>query len=220
MQVHNEDVQNDSGLALIDMCTLNELRINNTFFPHKPQRNVTWSNSRGMKSCIDYIITRNVPRYFVLDVRSLNSGNVGTDHRLVRGILRISLRPQKKPTANWEKYNIESLNTESIRKRYKSRISETITTNPIDENDSANRACQRLKTNIKEAANQAVGRRNTGARKSAYKPWYTPEVKHLASEKRTAYHLYISNPSPQTLVEYKQMRNNVNSRIRTIKSEH
>lgn len=46
-QRFNESVKNYHGYLLTNFCTLNELRINNTFFNHKPQHKYTWWNSRG-----------------------------------------------------------------------------------------------------------------------------------------------------------------------------
>lgn len=83
-QQYNENVRNENGTLMIDFCAQNELRINNTFFPHKPQQKVTWSNSRGQESTIDYIVSNNaIPLQQILDVRTLGSANTGTDHHLL-----------------------------------------------------------------------------------------------------------------------------------------
>ncbi|KAF2895380.1 hypothetical protein ILUMI_10792 [Ignelater luminosus] len=39
------------------LCALNELRINNTFYDHHSQQKVTFANTRGQSSMIDYFIT-------------------------------------------------------------------------------------------------------------------------------------------------------------------
>jgi exonuclease III len=56
-QKFNDPAINDSGEDMIDFCTLNELRINNTYFDHKPQHKYTWTDKRGRKSTIDFILT-------------------------------------------------------------------------------------------------------------------------------------------------------------------
>ena len=48
-----------------DFCSINSLRINNTFFNHKTNHKVTWSDSRGRHSTIDYTITN---RYIYISV--------------------------------------------------------------------------------------------------------------------------------------------------------
>ena len=62
-QRFNEEEINDNGDLLVNFCSTNSLRINNTFFNHKRNHKITWSDSRGRQSMIDYIITnRNIHR--------------------------------------------------------------------------------------------------------------------------------------------------------------
>ncbi|XP_056647266.1 craniofacial development protein 2-like [Diorhabda sublineata] len=53
MHSFNEGAVNDNGDILIDVCALNELRINNTYFDHKEQQKYTFANTRSQKSTID-----------------------------------------------------------------------------------------------------------------------------------------------------------------------
>jgi len=48
-------------------------------------------------------------------------------------------------------------------------------------------------------------------------PWFTPEIKELAQEKRKAYLKYISEPSIEQRSEFRELQNRVNARIREIK---
>lgn len=108
----NEDDINDNGKMLIHFCALNELRINNTFYPHKLQHKVTYENARGQKSTIDYVITnRNIHPSKILDVRVLNSTNTGTTHNLVLAKIRKNTLYIKKEQGKIiEKLNMEAIN--------------------------------------------------------------------------------------------------------------
>ncbi|KAH1023813.1 hypothetical protein HUJ05_003413 [Dendroctonus ponderosae] len=65
----NEDILNSSEAQLIQFGAQNELRMNNTFFPHKKQHKYTFERT---KSTIDYIITNhNIHPSELLDVRVL-----------------------------------------------------------------------------------------------------------------------------------------------------
>lgn len=137
-QKFNEDVMNDHGEMLTELCAHNELRINNTFFPHKQQYKYTWSDTRGRHSTIDYIITnkRMHPRN-ILDVRTLTSANVDSDHGLVLCKIRMNKPPLIKTTPEYvQKMNIESLENESTKKLYKGRLSEKIEENSISNRDN------------------------------------------------------------------------------------
>lgn len=48
----SEEILNSNGEQLIHLCAQNELRVNNTFFPHKAQHKYTFQNSRGQRSVI------------------------------------------------------------------------------------------------------------------------------------------------------------------------
>jgi exonuclease III len=145
-QRYNESVLNDNGEALIDFCARNELRINNTFFPHKEQHKYTFVNSRGEKSIINFIITnRTIQPTQILDVRALTSANIGTDHHLILCKLRIK-KPIKriKPAKYIEKYNVESLEEDSTKTLYENRLSGKISQNNILESDNVNQAWEKI----------------------------------------------------------------------------
>ncbi|XP_044755383.1 craniofacial development protein 2-like [Coccinella septempunctata] len=114
-QKFNESIINENGELLIDFCANNELRINNTFFFHKPQHKFTFNNRRGQRSMIDFIISnRAIMPTQILDVRALTSTNLGTDHSLVLcKLLMETPHKSRKPHKN------------TIRKQTKSKITRT-----------------------------------------------------------------------------------------------
>lgn len=57
-QRFNEATINDNGKQLIDICSRNEMRLNNTFFQRKEQYKFTFNNIQGQKSMTDFIITK------------------------------------------------------------------------------------------------------------------------------------------------------------------
>lgn len=124
-QRFNEDILNDNGELMINLCTLSEMRINNTFFDHKDQYKYTFTNSRGFKSIIDYIVTsRHLHPKQILDVRTLNSANVGSDHSLLLAKITLECTPKNRqgPSLQQQKINIESLWDTSVRKLYEKRL--------------------------------------------------------------------------------------------------
>ena len=79
-----KSLTNENGELLIDSCAINELRTNNTYFPHKQQHKYTFTNTRDQKSMIDYLITNmTITPSEVIDVRALSSVDIGTDHNLL-----------------------------------------------------------------------------------------------------------------------------------------
>jgi len=44
---------NDNGEKLIELCSLHNLRITNTFFKHKPIHQTTWTSPTQYKNVVD-----------------------------------------------------------------------------------------------------------------------------------------------------------------------
>ncbi|XP_057657912.1 craniofacial development protein 2-like [Diorhabda carinulata] len=196
-QKYNEAIINENGEALIDFCVRNEVRINNTYFPHKDQHKYTFNNNRGQRSMIDFILTnRVITQAQVVDVRALTSANLGTDHNLVLGKILLKCPQQKRKHPQFiEKYNLESLTTESTKLLYKSRVTnklKEIDLKPewgVEENWQSTAKC------IKEAAEEAIGKRKINVNATNHtKPWFCQEVKELSESKRKCYLTYKSAP--------------------------
>ncbi|XP_057671223.1 uncharacterized protein LOC130902950 [Diorhabda carinulata] len=222
MHSFNEEAVNDNGDILIDVCTLNELRINNTYFDHKEQQKYTFANTRGQKSTIDYIITnRKVHPSQILDVRVLTSANIGTQHGLVLCKYHVSHIIKKRKTPNYvSKFNIESLKDESIKYLYQNRLREKIVQNPIKETDNVEAAWEKLKNKIKNSAKESLGKRTIDTNRTHNKPWFTLEIKELANEKKKAYIKYITNRTQEEYEVYKRVRNRTTNTIKELKKTY
>lgn len=107
---------NDNGEMMIGFCTDNELRINISFHKHPEKYKYTFQNTRGQRSTIDYIVSnRNILPSQILDLRTLNCADIGSDHSLLLCKLRMRTKRngnRKKTNESGqktEKFNIESL---------------------------------------------------------------------------------------------------------------
>jgi len=79
-----EDVINDNGDKLIDICEQNSWKILNAYFKHKRIHQYTWhQDTQELRSIIDYIITRQNSGLKFQDVRVFRGMTVGSDHYLV-----------------------------------------------------------------------------------------------------------------------------------------
>lgn len=84
---YGEEVVNDSGLRLIELCELNCLRMLNSFYPHKLIHRYTRERpSLQQKSNIDYVITRQRSNFKIHNCRVKRGANYGSDHRLVSAV--------------------------------------------------------------------------------------------------------------------------------------
>ncbi|XP_030750802.1 uncharacterized protein LOC115878433 [Sitophilus oryzae] len=212
-----------NGEILTEFCGQNELRINNTYFRHKEQHKYTFYDNRNNKSIIDYIITnRSFLPQQIIDIRVLSSPNIGTDHKLVLGKIRIGAPLSKKrPSIKTDKFNIESLKHESTKQLYSNRGQTHVTLNPIAQFDTPNTAWNKLKENICKGAKEALGTRTVSHnRRPNIKPWFTLEDKNITREKKEKYLQYKKSPTPENRNIYTEIRNRTNHRVRDIKEEY
>ena len=217
-QRFNEHTSNDNGDLLTDFCAQNNFRINNTYFDHNLKYKYTFMNSLGQQSVIDYIITN---RLFlpteILDVRTLNSANIGSDHALLLCKVRTHFQIKRKETSEpIEKLNIESLSYESTRELYCKRLQGKIDQNPVLEEDNVETGWNKLKVNIMKAVDEAIGRRkirNTSRGRNKT-PWLTDEFKEITKEKKEAFLCYKSSKTTEDRRKYIEKRNQVNLRVK------
>lgn len=221
-QRFNEEEVNENGELLKSLCAANTLRINNTFFEHDMKYKYTWQNTRGQQSVIDYFITnRAITPQMILDIRTLNAANVGSDHKLVLCKLRLSLPSKPKPKPQYvHKFNIESLEDQSTQQLYCKRLTEKIEQNPIIEINHVDHQWETLKDNILSAARESIGERKVDINRENKTPWFTPEIKELANQKKNAYINHIRDRNRENWTLYTQVRNRVNAKIRSIKEDY
>ena len=81
---YGEEVINDNGDKLIDICEQHSLKILNGYFKHKRTHQYTWhQDTQELRSIIDYIIARQNSGLKFQDVRVFRGMTVGSDNYLV-----------------------------------------------------------------------------------------------------------------------------------------
>ena len=88
---------NDNGTRLLDFCVAHQLVIGGTMFQHKDIYKGTWKSPDGRTvNQIDHICIGKTFRSSLLNVKVCRGADIGSDHYLVRGRLRIKLLSVKK----------------------------------------------------------------------------------------------------------------------------
>ncbi len=83
---------NKNGKGLIEMCQANGLSIGGTWFPHKECQKVTWISPNGLtENQIDHFLVGKRWRSSLQDVRARRSADIGSDHHLVVGVMKLKL---------------------------------------------------------------------------------------------------------------------------------
>ena len=108
---------NENGLLFADCCTLNELIIGGTLFPHKPTHKATWiSPDLQTENQIDHITITKKWRRVLLDVRVKRGADINSDHHLLVGEFKMKLAAKKKTDKKvHRRFEIRKLQNTKIR---------------------------------------------------------------------------------------------------------
>ena len=83
---------NENGKMLTIFCLKNEMVIGGTIFPHKDIHKKTWRSPDGRTyNQIDHVMINRPWRRTLADVRAMRGMDVGSDHYLVIGKLKLKL---------------------------------------------------------------------------------------------------------------------------------
>ncbi|XP_071487324.1 uncharacterized protein [Diadema antillarum] len=177
---------NDRGLRLLEFATLNDLKVTNTFHPHKASRRWTWHSPNGSHHQIDYIL---VKRRFYTSVniartRSFPGADISSDHELVMMSFRVHLKNMKKKQDHTRiKFDLEKLKDPDVGKVFEAKIGGKFA--PLllldaDGTDADTRTfIDTFNTAVTETANEVLGKKRT-----TKKPWVTPDLLKLCDERR------------------------------------
>ena len=91
---------NDNGTRLVDFCAANQLVIGGTLFQHRDIHKGTWRSPNGLTvNQIDHICISRRFCHSLIDVKVCRGADIGSDHYLVRGRLKIKLQSVAKINA-------------------------------------------------------------------------------------------------------------------------
>ena len=108
---------NERGLMLLEFVSYNNMKVPNTFGPHKPSRRWTWHSPGGdYHNQIDYIMTK---RRFqssvnIAKTRSFPGADIGSGSELVMMTFRVRLQRMKNQDNIRIRFNLEKLKDPNI----------------------------------------------------------------------------------------------------------
>lgn len=219
-----EDVVNENGNRMIEVCNRFDLRIMNGYFQHQDKHKYTWTQpTRGLKSIIDYLVIKQETNLKTHDVKALRGAECGTDHMLLRAkiYLKRRLNPQQSKEIEIDaevklrnkRYNLKLLQDESIAFLYKLRLSNKLAQEvPGRVEESYNQ----IKLAMHEAAYESLGEIEN-KEKTTY--WENTTVEKKIKEKREAYTKWLASQDQEDRKEYVRLRREVKRDVIRAKNE-
>ena len=221
---YGEDVTNDNGTRLIQLCQQYDLKIQNGFFQHKEIHKFTWKqNTRGLQSIIDYVITKQESSVKMLDVRVQRGAVCGSDHFLIKAKLIMKLKVVRDNNNNKKehqqqneiKYNLDSLQHDSTVFLYKLRLA-TKMKQPLG---APEQMYDQLKIWISEAAKEALGERKQIKTEGKSKYWWSDEIAELVEEKKQLYLKWLNTKDDQDKQTYRRYCYLVKKEVTKLKNQ-
>ena len=217
-----EEVLNDNGDKLIEICEQNSLTILNGYFKHKKIHQYTWhQDTRELKSIIDYIIARQKSGLKFQDVRVFRGITVGSDHYLVNekilflyGKNNVNKLKENRTECASELvqlpvYNIDSLRDESTSWLYKKRLDEKLGERNFERTEEC---YKQLVKCIHQTAKEVLGEK-IWSNKTKTNYYWNEEIGQLVKEKQEKYLKWISLKDPQDRIEFKRLQGKIRKMV-------
>ena len=106
---------NDNGLRLLSFCSEHSLVITNTLFKMRDMHKSTRMHPRSKAwPLIDYVIVRQRDRRDVRITRTMRGAEANTDHRMLRTILNVQVKPPARLSAPVPRVNLRALKDPAV----------------------------------------------------------------------------------------------------------
>jgi hypothetical protein len=136
MGIQGCGVMNENGERLASFCGENNLVIGGTVFQHKEIHKLTWESPNGRdRNQIDHVMINRRWRGSLQDVRVKRGADVGSDHHLVVGKLKIKLRRTDTPPKQLKRFNISKLKDANIRQEFNIQLKNRFETLAVQSNN-------------------------------------------------------------------------------------
>ena len=112
-------IKNENGELFINFCADNSLVIGGSIFQHKDIHKATWmSPDQNTHNQIDHICIKKRFRRSLRDVRVYRSADVASDHHLLVGKIKLTLKRQGHCPSRRTQYNVNLLKEISIKNEF------------------------------------------------------------------------------------------------------
>ena len=157
---------NESGKALLELCSKYDLVITNTLFPHNLSHRTTWTapereyitydgtvRRNPTRNQIDYVIIRNEHKHLLQDSRSYGGTQTDTDHKMVMSKIFLDTRKMYNRIKVTPKTNISAFADKTNREEYQQKVNEIT----IDENQNPQEKWTQISKICLEKGREALG---------------------------------------------------------------
>lgn len=187
--------RNERGEMLVHFLKSQNLYAMNTFYKKKPQNKWTWRHPDGLLNEYDYILSNK--KHMFLDVEVLNRITAGSDHRIVRGKIKLDLRKERRTLCYNKPKRWDYRSIEDQRQVFEEKLERKFETLPLGQ------TVNEISKNINEAITDVAKAMKKPSRRGKYGTILSDSTKELIERR---------NLTPQQSL---QEINHLNKLIRT-----
>ena len=168
----------------MEFASLNDLKLANTFGPHKASRRWTWHSPNGKHhNQIDYImIKRRLQNSVNITKTSFPGADIGSDHDLVMMTFKLHLKKVSKQGHSRIRFDLEKLKDPEVAETFKAMVGGKFAPLTLLDADDVNMddLINTFNVAVTETANETLGK----YRHHIKQPWVTPNILHLCNKRR------------------------------------
>ena len=181
MGSHGHGLMNENGELFTDFCEQNDLVIGSTIFPHLNIHKITWiSPDQKTKNQIDHMAISQRWRRTLMDVRTYRGADIGSDHFLVIGKLRVKIKAVKKTLDQRNpKFDLGKLKIAGKKEEFTIALRNKFEALANLEEDSLEDKWDKVKKTFTETSKEELG-----YRKREFKSWLTDATISKIEERR------------------------------------
>ena len=134
---HGLGDMNDNGERFANLCSLNNLAIGGTLFPHRRIHKATWISPDGnTENQIDHFCISRGFRRSLDNVRVLRGADIGSDHHLLLAVLKLRLKNFRKDnTSDRPKFQVSALQGKKMKEEFQIQLKNRFQPLELLEND-------------------------------------------------------------------------------------
>ncbi len=216
---------NSNGLRLLNLCADHDLVITNTMFQMSDKFKTSWMHPRSKHwHLIDFVIVRKSDLQDVSITRALRGADCWTDHRLIRSVMHLRMRPPVRKQPRPKRLNRSGLLDPSKRVTLRQNLANVIAQEPTPRapatptTASLTEDWARLSSSLLEATVAAVGYSC-----KRHQDWFddnSDEIHDLLKRKRSAQDAVVSNPSSVSMrARFAALRSEVQTTTRRLEND-
>ena len=202
--LHGVGNVNSSGLRLLYVYSELGLAITNTLFQLRDMHKTSWMHPRSKHwHLIDYVIVRRRDLNKVQITRAMRGAECSNDHRLIRSILRLTVRPPARRQKPRHKLNVHAAHNQNIREELRNAIDPSLshisTTTTLYCTSNLTMEWRALSSALVIASQSTLG-----SMERRHQDWFdniATDIRSLIHDKNAAHDALLRNPTSLTLRE-------------------